>query len=300
MSVLGKAELARMLGEGGPGREKIFERGTWDKDSLRAAAYDLRIAADWLITPGGTRYWPNGQPDRKRMIRPFHIKPGEVAFVSSVEEMRMPRGLAANIAVRFHSALEGIFVMGGLLVDPGYRGRLHFQLANIGDKDFIVVPEETSVAALQFMLVDGPADDKISINDSTKLLRGLFYEGAHDPLPPLSFFSDATTARQEIAVVKKIAEDQEAKVEATKRSTDQLVVFGVFLISASLFTAALAALISALATHTYEKAGKVFITPSDWKLTGVVGAAAVLVAIIIAFFLMLLPVWRIVRKTKSG
>jgi deoxycytidine triphosphate deaminase len=298
MSVLGKDELRRRLSVGDPGNDSLITPESWHEDSLRPAAYDLRIAPDWLITPEGVRYWPAGPADHQRLDRPFRINPGGVAFVSSVEDLRMPLDLAANIAVRFNSALKGFFVMGGLLVDPGYQGRLHFQLANIGADDLVIVPGVTSVAALQFLPVGGAAPEKLRVNDSAELLKDLFYEGAAEPLPPLAFFSNATKAQAEVAKVKMDVDAQKVEVEAAKRSSDQLVVFGVFLISASLFTAGIAALIDALASNTYEKAGQVIVAPTNWGLTSVVGALAVLVAIAVVFALMMYPVLKIVRANK--
>jgi deoxycytidine triphosphate deaminase len=302
LGVLGRAEVERLLSEGAAGREKVFVRGTWDRNQFRLAAYDLRIACDYLITPKGKRYWPAGKEGNQRLERPFRIEPGEVAFVSSVEELRMPDDLAANIAVQFRSALKGILVMGGLLVDPGYHGRLHFQLANLGDEDFTIVPGETSVAAVQFLPVIGKVAIEEKAPDSDALLKGLFYDDAEDPLPPLAFFSSTVTAKDEIATVREIAERQDSEVRATKLSTDQLVVFGVFLISASLLAGAVAALVDALAANSYEKAGKVLVAPNDFGLTAVVAAAAVLVAIAYAFYLISKPVRKILgeHERKEG
>jgi deoxycytidine triphosphate deaminase len=243
--VLSKSEIENRLpatdGDGG----EIFRFGTWDPDSLRGAAYDLRVATDYLIVPNGTRYWPEG-PDRyKSRQAPFTLGPGDVAFVSSVEELCMPFDLSANIAPQFRRALDGILVMSGFLVDPGYEGRLHFQLANVGDKYFEIIPEETSIAAVQFLPLVGerPADrDRVPSNN--RLLLSLFHADAKDdPLPPLAFFglkSDTDRLAREF-------DESRITLAAMKRSTDQLLVFGVFLVAITLIGVSVAALISVLA-----------------------------------------------------
>jgi deoxycytidine triphosphate deaminase len=297
LGVLGKAEISKLLDDDAP--RKVFVGGTYDRNKIRAAAYDLRIAGDYLITPLGTHYWPKGPIDRRKLEEPFLIEPGEVAFVSSVEELRMPQHLAGNIATRFRSAIDGMLVMGGLLVDPGYHGRLHFQLANIGSETFTVRPGRTSVAAVQFLHVDGSDPAGGPIPNSEELLEKFFYEGADEPLPALAFFSETTALKGDVAKVKRRVKKQKVILDATRTSTDQLVVFGVFLISATLFGVAVSMMIEALSKGTYEDAGKV-VAGTEFTLPGVVAAVAFLVAIGLVIGLMMRPVWTIVRARSTA
>lgn len=257
MGVLsGEAIEQKVHGALGEGRPYIFEDGTWCAKNLRNAAYDLRIARDFLILPDGTRYW-SGHPDGRteRSLR-FYLQPGEVAFVSSVERLHMPLDLVGNLAPRFRRALEGIMVIGGLLVDPGYEGRLHFQLANIGSEAFEIVPGKTSVAAIQFSSVENPPESARRIVTSDDLLASLFDPEAIDPLPPLAFFPRVGKLHNEIHSIKSELGEQGSKLDSTKRSTDQIVVFGVFLLSITLFTVAIAALIEALASGSTSDAAE--------------------------------------------
>ncbi|HUC07577.1 MAG TPA: hypothetical protein VMR96_05765 [Solirubrobacterales bacterium] len=255
MSVLSGHEIARRVRKGcAVGREEIFRGGTWEPDLLRSAAYDLRVASDYLITPDGTRYWEGRTDGPKERIAPFILAPGEVAFVSSVEDLCMPLDLAGNLAPRFRRALEGILVMGGLLVDPGYCGRLHFQLANIGNKPFEIQPNQTSVAALQLLPVEGKSSKPKGTPSSLPLLPSLFDGESSDPLPPLAFFSNVSDLRGDVNHAQALIDKQRIKLDSTKRSTDQLVVFGVFLLSVTLFSVAMAALIEALASGSASEA----------------------------------------------
>ena len=234
MAVLGRSELKRRFDEG------VFVKGTWLEENLRGAAYDLRVAGDYLILPDGKRYWSEGSDGHQRRETTFWLKPGNVAFVTSVEELAMPDDLAANVAVKFRNSLDGILVMGGFLVDPGYVGRLHFQLANIGREPFQIEPEKTSIAALQLLPLTGDAElDNHPPPDSERLLRAMFNASVeNEQLGPLAFF----TLRKRVKKLERRLDKGVADIDVTKRSMDALVVFGVIVI----FAAILAGLIEKL------------------------------------------------------
>jgi deoxycytidine triphosphate deaminase len=303
MSVLAKSEILRRLEEG-----KIFMAESWDAGCLRSAAYNLRVATDYLIAPSGTRYWPDGPPGQTECVAPFSLAPGEVAFVSTVERLCLPFDVAGNIAQKFSVTRNGILVLGGLLVDPGYGcelrkdgkwwvkengQRLHFQLVNVGDREFAIAPGKTSVAGIQFMTLDGfvmtagETESDVMVPNSDDLLEDLFGKGDARPLAPLAFFPRMADLREDLDRASSRIEKQKIKLDSTKRSTDQLVVFGVFLLAITLFTVACAALIDAIATGTPEKAkGALKNTNVGDALSheGVIVAVAV-TAVVLAFCL---------------
>jgi deoxycytidine triphosphate deaminase len=246
--------------------QQIFKSGSWQLDRVRGAAYDLRVASDYLILPDGRRFWPGASESINRAWpTEFELKPGQVAFVSSVERLSMPWDLAGNIAPKFRLALGGLFVMGGMLVDPGYGRvsrdgtdgqdedgeRLHFQLANLGDKAFTIVPDETSIAAIQFIELTGssrnlaatvppqsPSADDVPTSD--RLLRRLFHPHANEPLPQLQFFSNVSNVESDVGRLGKRVETQEIKFQASEASIDRIIIFGLFLVFATILGAALA------------------------------------------------------------
>lgn len=261
-SVLARSEIKKRLDKG-----QIFVEGSWDEDCLRGASYDLRAAPDYLIAPDGQRYWPGSATGFTERRAPIVLEPGDVAFVSSVERVCMPFQLAGNVAIKFRLGRRGLFVMGGLLVDPGYGlefdgknwvprnecgERLHFQLANIGKKEIEIVPGETSFAAIQLMHIDGESrlhldePHREKVPDSGAMLDSMFSHGLDEPLEPLAFFSGVRDLREEVAKLRQASRTHEEKLALTNRSTDQLVVFGVVLIAITLFTVAVAAMLSAL------------------------------------------------------
>jgi deoxycytidine triphosphate deaminase len=298
MAVLGRREIRRRLDELDQGCEQIFRSGTWKKGCLRPAAYDLRVAKTYLITPEGARYWPQGGAGHSEMTAPFDLKPGEVAFVSSVEELLMPPDLVGNIAPRFRRALDGILVMGGMLVDPGYVGRLHFQLANIGDKPFRIEPGKTSVAAIQFLPVIRPSGKLQSVSRPDDLLEALFREEVkNEPLKQLAYFMSVGELQADVKKINERIDDQKIELDSTRRSTDQLLVFGVFLLSITLFTVAISALINAFANGSVKEAGDT-VGGSELTIAGVAVAVVLLVVVVIACWAMMRPLVEIVKKRK--
>jgi deoxycytidine triphosphate deaminase len=252
---------------------QIFRPGSWKPSSVRGAAYDLRVAADYLILPNGKRFWPNSpQPVDRAYFAAFELKPGEVAFVSSVERLWMPWDLTGNIAPKFRLALDGLLVMGGMLIDPGYGRfkrkrelwvqrdegeRLHFQLANVGSSSFEIVPEETTIAAVQFVELTGDSRRKsesserlevaeLEIPTSDKLLRDLFHAHAKEPLPQLQFFYRATEAQDRVNDIDLEVKANRLELEASKQSISWVVIATVLVLLITVFSVAMAALVNAL------------------------------------------------------
>jgi deoxycytidine triphosphate deaminase len=103
--------------------EKIFKDKTWDEKNVRGAAYDLRVADDFLVVP--SKDGPNGKGYRKykkgeKRDTFIVLEPGDVAFISSYEKIHMPWTLAGNIGIKFGLARNGVLILTGLIVDPGY------------------------------------------------------------------------------------------------------------------------------------------------------------------------------------
>lgn len=239
---------------------------------MRGAAYDLRIASDYLILPSGKRFWPDSpEPVDRAYFAAFELKPGDVAFVSSVERLWMPWDLAGNIAPKFRLALTGLLVMGGMLVDPGYGRfrregdewvpreegeRLHFQLANVGSSNFKIVPEVTSVAAVQFIELAGdarrtPDGDELSLSEldvptSDRLLRDTFHPHATERLPQLRFFFRGAEVQKEVTDLDHEVKMNQFELQASKETISWVVVATVIAMAIAIFTLAAAALVNSL------------------------------------------------------
>ena len=156
MSVLNRDQILGRLTDPEP---EIFMPTTWRESQIRSAGYDLRV--DSAVRAKNDEIFPEG----KEVGEFLYLEPGDSAFVLSLEQFIMPWDLAGNLGLRFRFARQGLSVLTGLLVDPGYGflpdGRdwkregaaLHFFLVNIGaEKISIRLGEEgDGVLSLQFL-----------------------------------------------------------------------------------------------------------------------------------------------------
>jgi deoxycytidine triphosphate deaminase len=317
VSVLGKSEIAKRLDN-----LEIFVPGSWAADCMRAAGYYLRVAPDYLILPDGTRYWPESPNGETECRASFELAPRDVAFVSSLERLCMPFDLVGNVAQQFGLARQGLLVLGGLLVDPGYGmernragswapmssgERLHFQLANIGSETVIVVPGETRIAGIQFLSVDGDVtlpDESLAdlrVPSSREFLNSMFKQGDKRPLPPFAFFPEVKALDEEVDRLKVQGAEQAIELGSTRRSTEQLVVFGVLLLSITLFTVAIAALIEALASGDAAEAAQA-VARADAKGLGQDGLVVMIaLAIVVGVLCIAMPgiAFRQLRRARA-
>jgi deoxycytidine triphosphate deaminase len=240
-------------------RGEIFALETFSEADLRGAAYDLRIAKDLLVTPDGHRYGPGVECDE-----PITLKPGETAFVTTLERLRFPWDIAANIAPKYEKARHGLVVFSGLLVDPGYGlefswdagwkpkldERLHFLVTNLSSIDRPLQPGTQKIAALQFFEVEPvPRNQRYPISGVNKVWEDLTAKEA-SPIGGLAFFNNVVD-RAEIKEVKETIEGVKGSIGQLKNefttlnnTTDKVVVFGLYVLAAALLGMSIAALVA--------------------------------------------------------
>jgi len=98
----------------------------FNPDNLRPANYDLSLGEECQI---------GGKPiilsdDTSFLIIPAH----QVAVVSTLEKINMPRFLIARWNLRVKLVYEGLLWVGGPQVDPGYQGKLYCPLYNLSNR----------------------------------------------------------------------------------------------------------------------------------------------------------------------
>jgi deoxycytidine triphosphate deaminase len=282
-SVLGTEAIKSRLS-----KQEIFQAGTWVDENIRAAAYDLRVAPDLMVIP------EEGYPDGRRYgrgerpARPVILKPGDVAFVSTAERLCMPWDLAANLGIKFGFARNGVLVLTGLIVDPGFGlertrfgrwtakedERLHFVLVNLGQREFVIQPGLDAIASLQFMHVEGPIKKKY-VPSGTDIDRE-FFSDAVNPMGRFALFHRLNEIQQE---TKQRLERVDNRLEVIQSATDRVIVFGVYLFLVTLLVAATAAILSLFAADrvgdVVRHIGNAFPPQRRWP-TAIVIAALVL------------------------
>lgn len=86
------------------------------------------------------------------------VAPGEVAFVLTREQLHLPHDIMATLTPKRTLAHNGIIVLGGLGVDPGYKGVLWLGLYNISTTNYPLAKDQKLIAATFFKLGDQELD----------------------------------------------------------------------------------------------------------------------------------------------
>jgi dCTP deaminase len=130
-----------------------------DANNLKGAAYDLRMAEDGMVLAGGPVVRPGDAPYRSAIV----LQPGQTIFVSTRERLNVPNDIVGNMSIKGALANQGVLLLTGLIVDPGYHrgdsgdGRLHFRLANLGRRPVLLEPGRTRLASIQFVRLTEPS-----------------------------------------------------------------------------------------------------------------------------------------------
>lgn len=247
---------------------RIFREGSWEPGRIRGAGYSVRLACDLLVVPqapGESRYQAIGPQDARKNIR---LMPGDSALISTVEKFSFDFDISATIFEKFTLAAQGLLMLHGGAVHPGYGRemdpqsgswvpkpdeRLYFIVANVGPED-IYLRERDEIAYLQFFEVL-PAEKREEIkNLGFEHLSRLFNADHNTEDGGMSYFRGVRDLRNEFKRdLKEIRDDidrLDAKVKITETSIDRvsnasnaIVVFGVFLVGVTILGVVLSTLI---------------------------------------------------------
>jgi hypothetical protein len=144
----------------------------------------------------------------------------------------MPGNLAGNLSIKNRPASEGLTLLSGLLVDPGYgsdetaddeRGcRLFLHVANAGREPILLKPGEDAIARIQFLPVVGGKWDR------RKKARASRW--SEQQQASLGFLTE----------MKQLKE----RVETTGARSELVVLFGVVVLAVALIGAAFSTILS--------------------------------------------------------
>lgn len=153
------------------------------------------------------------------------IDPGEVVFVMSKERLSLPMDVFVVLVHKRKLSHDGIAVMGGLCVDPGYEGHLLVGLYNFSSSPFQIVPGHKLIAGLFYKL----AADEIGDfpHPSTKILD--FPEElvrlirSYQPINLNSLTEQIGILKAELAVLQRDFSDDKKWREDFKEDLDGLL-----------------------------------------------------------------------------
>jgi deoxycytidine triphosphate deaminase len=237
-------------------------------ESCRGAAYDLRIARDGCVVPGGDKYPPGEFAPSERLV----IEPGQTAFVSSLEILTVPDSLVGTISIKAKFSRLGIQLLTGLIIDPGYcknaelkrDGRLHFGVVNLGSDPVELRLGQDAMVSVQFSTLDGDVPE-------TPAVTGVDNIWDRDDLTKgYGFIGDLRDVGRD---VRRLRED----FERQRTTTEYVIVIAVLLLLATVFSFSLAALLSLAADEDFLKSVRRVVPddPADrWFSLALLGIAA--------------------------
>jgi len=139
--VLGISEIKKLIGK----HNLITNLSKREKYDPEGCVIDLRL--DKLFTLKGDGYLgieERKTPDikevasfKKQKIEKFTIKPKEYYLTKTVEEVNLPKNIAALFKPRSTLFRSGLILRTGF-ANPGYNGPLFFGLFNASESDFTI------------------------------------------------------------------------------------------------------------------------------------------------------------------
>lgn len=297
MTVLGSQQIREYLEKG-----FIFRSGTWDPNCIREAGYDLRVATDFLVV-GGNAY-PEGVHYYQDYIK---IESGEVAILSTVERLNMPNDLVGHLGIRFRWTRLGLSALFGAQVDPGYGAdydeeRLYLFVCNLSNQPVQFRPGQ-GIFNIEFARVEGEIERR-----PREFLRPFIEQRFFtQPERHLGFVRDIN---QSLAALKENMEGAQKDLKSTTEERlrivetevrgvvgglTQVVLFGVFLVAATLFGGAGAVLITILLNPALPSALRSLGNIAPMAICGIL-----LLSILVATGLLVIfgrAVWTLSRRS---
>jgi dUTPase len=93
------------------------------------------------------------------------IKPGEIAFVMTEEVLELDDDIYCQLSTKRKLSLDGIVALGGLIIDPNYKGKLIFGLYNLSSHDFLLRSGKKLIAGVFYRINEKSSIRPEPIND---------------------------------------------------------------------------------------------------------------------------------------
>jgi deoxycytidine triphosphate deaminase len=241
-------------------RGEIFVSSSWSEGCLRGSAYDLRMATDFMVVPDRPNY-PTGRfyPKGSHRERPVILSPGDAAFISTVEKCCLPWDVTGTIGPKFSLTAGGLLILTGLFVDPGYglvRGaygdwtsacdqRLHFLIANVGSSEVALIPGQQKIAAIQFTSIDATSLPLQIESRGLQSIEEQYLQPETASLAGLVFFRNVAELKSAVERQEGKFAELETRVSGVEAGSNQVVMFGVFLLCVTFLGAMFQILLSA-------------------------------------------------------
>lgn len=212
----------------------FVERDHCIDDCVNKASYHLRVNNE-DITLGGKRYTASSpHPEHE----PIDLPPEQISVLSTVEQFELADDICARVGLRYQASKRGLIALFGPQIEPGYEGPFYAIVYNPTSRPIRVHYEE------QLFKMEVHA-----LPESTGELRS-------SPPPEIPAVDHEAPAFNEL---KSDIEHLEDEVRSNAASLDELesgyrvvLLFGVFLITTSIFGVVLTYLLESMSVPGFE------------------------------------------------
>ncbi|MCH8147587.1 MAG: hypothetical protein IH987_06265 [Planctomycetes bacterium] len=142
---------------------QLFDPRTWDERGLDCCSYDVRIGRKGIVGGRGV--------ESDLTAEALEISPGGYAAVISEECVKIPADLLVRINSKRSFSYEGIALLTGTQIDPGYTGHLLFGFYNASARK-VILRRGRPICSLVFESLGGQVSRPKSPDPD--LLRGNF------------------------------------------------------------------------------------------------------------------------------
>lgn len=143
---------------------RLIVGDTFDRSSLDATSYDFRVGKRAIV--GGQGNEIDLTKEGARLV----IETGSYAGIVSYEKVKLPNNVIGKIGSKRKLSYEGLILLSGSVIDPGYEGHLLFGLYNASTKRR-VIPLRTKICCVLFFKL---AHDVRPVAPDPNLLDGDF------------------------------------------------------------------------------------------------------------------------------
>jgi deoxycytidine triphosphate deaminase len=111
-------------------RNWLVSKDTFQESSLEASSYDIRVGAKGVVGGEGVEI------DLRK--NSMELGPGAYGGVISYEKLSLPDNVCGRIGSKRALSYEGVILLTGTIVDPGYEGYLLFGIYNASQRKAII------------------------------------------------------------------------------------------------------------------------------------------------------------------
>ena len=104
-------------------------------------------------------------------IKEVIVRPGEMVWISTLEQVKIPKDLAGFWWQTNSLSREGLMLINMSMVEPGYQGNLACLFVNFGNKVILIHPE-TVIAKLVFTEISGFVENPVEYSPTLQEYDG--------------------------------------------------------------------------------------------------------------------------------